>query len=100
MLAYEWVRKLIERWGSRPGASRSAILSTPPRLGVWAADSTGHASRASMTRIPREPYRLTPHLRISESWSPPDGPIIGVAFLLSTQGPGGGRAAAARVQPP
>ncbi len=53
-LTYECVRKLIERCGSRPGASRSAIRRTPPRLGAWAktgsAAMTAASIRASTTR--------------------------------------------------
>src|SRR5262245_210565 len=37
MLDHECVRKLTARWGSRFGASRSAMRSTPPRLGAWAS---------------------------------------------------------------
>src|SRR5213083_2961316 len=44
MLAQEWVRKLMLRCGSRFGASRSEILSTPPRLGAWPKAWAGGSS--------------------------------------------------------
>src|SRR5262245_3093165 len=47
MLAQDCVRKLTLRCGSRFGASRSAIRTTPPRLGCWAMD--GVARRTTVT---------------------------------------------------
>src|SRR6266545_1638445 len=49
MLDHEWVRKLTARWGSRFGASRSAMRSTPPRFGVWARALSGGRSTSEAT---------------------------------------------------
>src|ERR687897_1332778 len=51
MLAHECVRKLIERWGSRLGASRSATRRTPPRFGVWASARPGLPRSRRLDRI-------------------------------------------------
>src|SRR6266545_497541 len=54
----EWVRKLMDRCGSRLGASRSAIRTTPPRFGCCAAAGAAarnsvRAARSSSTMIRR-----------------------------------------------
>src|SRR5215475_1171298 len=52
MLDHECVRKLTARWGSRFGASRSAMRNTPPRLGVEAWASVGEgASRTVASKV-------------------------------------------------
>src|SRR3989442_13540658 len=67
MLDHEWVRKLTDRCGSRFGASRSAMRSTPPRLGVWArasvvdrVGSTAASSIVAYTARGRRPIASSP----------------------------------------
>src|SRR2546428_91591 len=76
MLDHEWVRKLTDRCGSRFGASRSAMRSTPPRLGVWArasvvdrVGSTAASSTEAYTARGRRPIASSPSDYVGRSRS-------------------------------
>src|SRR2546425_121854 len=80
MLDHEWVRKLTDRCGSRFGASRSAMRSTPPRLGVWArasvvdrVGSTAASSTEAYTARGRRPIASSPSDHVGRSRSDREG---------------------------
>src|SRR5438876_2653799 len=58
MLPYEWVRKPMERCGSRLGAASSAMRMTPPRLGVWADATADPARTAKVTSTASKQRRI------------------------------------------